>query len=103
MKEVGSDLLVTLESPEEFIPKLMEEGAHNIIAYHADGITKESKEVEQNLQAALKFEKLKRELAWSSASSDEEQGDLSYSMMSFWGTTLHHIEDLTYDPTTSFK
>ena len=52
-------MIVTREKPEEFIPKLMDQDAFNIVAYHHD-FTQESREIEQGLEAALNLEKLKR-------------------------------------------
>jgi deoxyribodipyrimidine photo-lyase len=79
LKDIGSNLLVTKEKPEDFIPHLMHADRHNVVVFQQE-ICKEELDVEKAVVNALKTSKN------------------SISVESVWGSTLHHIDDLSYDP-----
>lgn len=67
------------DTPEKFLKKLIEPGVKHTIVYQAE-IFKEYRDVEQ---------KLKKEL---------EAKDVDVELMPIWNSTLHHVDDLPYDP-----
>ena len=76
---MGSNLLVTSEEPEKFIPKLLSEDKHNIVVYQQE-ICSEELQIETNLINSLK------------------DSNKSVQVESVWGSTLHHIDDMSYNP-----
>jgi hypothetical protein len=72
--------------PEEFILKLVEADAsiNNIIVYQQE-ICSEELIVDANLKKALE----------KAAKAD---GNLKFAIETVWGSTLHHIDDFTYNP-----
>lgn len=77
---------MTKEKPEEFIPKLVEADSSikNIIVYQEE-ICSEELAVDANLKKALE----------NAAKADS---NLKFSIETVWGSTLHHIDDFTYNP-----
>ena len=84
LQSIGSDLLVSHEKPESFIKKLVKPGVMNTVVYQAEFIAEE-RHVE---------DLMKKELQTSGA-------DCQFNAI--WGQTLHHIDDLPYDPIDSFS
>ena len=66
--------------PEDFIPKLVSKKGHNVVVYQQE-ICSEELKVEANVKKAL-----------------EKESGLSVEVEGVWGSTLHHIDDLSYDP-----
>ncbi len=52
LESIGSHLLVTMEKPEDFLPKLIDPKADNALVYHQE-ICKEELDVEEAVKAAL--------------------------------------------------
>jgi len=77
---------LTKEKPEEFIPKLLAADANinNIIVYQQE-ICSEELTVDANLKKALE----------KAAKADSK---LKFTIETVWGSTLHHIDDFTYNP-----
>jgi deoxyribodipyrimidine photo-lyase len=86
LQKIGSNLVVTKEKPEEFIPKLMAADANinNIIVYQQE-ICSEELTVDAALKKALE----------KAAKADAK---LKSTIETVWGSTLHHIDDFTYNP-----
>ena len=89
LRLLGSDLIVTNEKAEDFIPKLLVAGKANVVAYQQE-ITKEERDIEWSLEQNI--EKLKG-----------QNGELVASTERFWGHTLYHIDDLDFDPAHNFQ
>lgn len=71
------------EKPEDFIPRLLDPAANNVVLYQEE-ITSEELDIEKALRANLtKFSK---------------DSSAPVKMESVWGLTLHHKDDLDYDP-----
>ena len=76
LKGINSNLLVSTELPEDFLPKLLEEGVDTTVVYQEE-ICSEELRVEKAVKEAL-------------------QGKAE--VKSLWGSTLYNIEDLPFKP-----
>lgn len=72
-RELGSDLMVRVGKPEEFIPKIVEKMTIDEVAYHGE-LAPEEKDVEQNVETAV-----------------------DVPMKKFWGSAMYHRDDLPFD------
>jgi len=79
LNKIGSGLVVTKEMPEHFIPSLLSADKHNLVVFQQE-VCSEELAVEANLVQSLR-----------------ETGH-SVAVKSLWGSTLHHIHDLPYNP-----
>lgn len=52
LRLIGSDLVVTCQKPEDFLPTLLDQDKANIIAFQGE-ITREEKDIEANLEANI--------------------------------------------------
>lgn len=84
MGEIGSNLLVAHEKPETFFKKLIVPGMMHTVVYQAE-ICAEERHVEDEVA---------REMRGTGADCQFEP---------IWGSTLHHIDDLPYDPKDNFS
>ena len=76
---LGSGLLVTMDKPEVFLPKLISPGQKHSLVYQYE-ICKEELDVEELVEAAVKTAKAQTHIE------------------RVWGSTIHHIDDLPMDP-----
>ena len=83
LEALGSNLLVTHDKPENFLKNLIEPDVMYTIAYQAE-ICYEERQVEKALQEQLK------------------SLGTNYQFVPIWNSTLHHIDDLPYDPVEFF-
>ena len=74
LQKIGSNLIVSMEKPEQFIPKLFDKHNENIVVYQQEICSEEIK-VEEKVQ--------------------QNKGA---KYQSIWGSTLHHIDDIGYNP-----
>jgi deoxyribodipyrimidine photo-lyase len=79
LEALGSRLLVTLEKPEEFLPKLMSNSGENSLVYQEE-ICKQELDVEAAVKAAL------------------HKKDPKVHIESIWGSTIYHKDDLPFKP-----
>lgn len=79
LKQVGSELVLSCEKPETFLPKLFSKDMENIIVYQTE-ICSEELEVEDNVKYHAK------------------KTGLETKVQSVWGSTIVHIDDMPYDP-----
>jgi hypothetical protein len=79
--------LISSEKPEDFIPKLLVQNSstENIIVYQTE-ITSEELKIE---------DKVKKNIELLAKNNKEP---LTAKVESVWGLTLHHLNDLDYDP-----
>ena len=77
-QKIGSNLILSNEKPDEFLPKLLDKDSHNIIVYQQE-ICHEELQVEDKLQKSI-------------------PANISAEIESVWGNTLHHLNDLSYNP-----
>ena len=77
---------MTKEKPEDFIPKLIEADTSimNIIVYQEE-ICSEELAVDANLKKVLE-------------NVAKANSDFKFSIETVWGSTLHHIDDFSYNP-----
>jgi len=80
LQAIKSNLLVSFEKPEDFIPKLLDADAENIIVYQRE-VTSEELKIEQNVKKAVNGLK-----------------GCKTQMKGLWGLTLEHIDDMGFDP-----
>lgn len=83
LRDLGSNLILATEQPEDFIPKLLDQESENIVVYQQE-ICDEELKIEQALI--------------SSVNSMARKNSISASVESVWGSTLHHLDDMPYDP-----
>jgi deoxyribodipyrimidine photo-lyase len=81
LKKIGSGLMVTSQKPEDFLHTLLEPSMTNTVVYQQEHMAEE-----------LAIEKTVRERLTSTLPETQ--------FLSIWGSTLHHIDDLPYDPNT---
>lgn len=81
LEALGSHLLVTLDKPEDFLPRLIRPDADNALVYSQE-ICKEELDIEEAVKQAMK------------------RKDQKVQIESIWGSTLYHIDDLPYKPQT---
>eukprot|EP00347_Sterkiella_histriomuscorum_P007375 403349181 len=74
LEKMGSKLLVSMERPEEFIPKLIDQECDNTIVYQ-DEICSEEMAVERAVQKSCKGANVK----------------------TFWGSSVYHVDDLGFE------
>ena len=86
MKALGSGLLVSHETPEEFLKKLLGGKELTTTVVYQQEICDEERRVENNLREKLLDDKV----------------PLDVDFVSVWGSTLHHIDDMPYDPVEYF-
>ena len=87
LQELGSGLLVAHEKPEDFIKKLMPaSGVHTTVVFQQE-VCDEERRVENAL---------KENLLGSGKTPS------SVDFVNLWGSTLHHIDDMPYDPVEYF-
>ena len=79
LKALGSGLLVASGRPEDFLATLIAPNLHTTVVYQPETSDEEVK-VEKQVKAKL-------------------QGA---DMVPIWGSTLHHMDDLPYDPVEYF-
>ena len=79
MATLGSGLLITMASPEDFLPQLLVRGGKNSLVYQQE-ICKEELDVEEAVEEAVKK---------ASPQTHIER---------VWGSTIYHIDDLPLDP-----
>ena len=79
LEGLGSGLLVAHETPEEFLSKLVVPGLNTTLVYQT-----ETSDEEVKVEAKVREQMLVRES--------------NCNQVSIWGSTLHHIDDLPYDP-----
>ena len=77
MQQIGSNLLVSSQKPEDFLVQLLNKDCQNAVIYQQE-ICSEELKVEANVKAAMKKYNARVE--------------------SIWGSTLYHIDDLDYNP-----
>ena len=75
-REIGSDMLVTIERPEIFIPKWLSKDAENIILFQTE-ICSEEKYVDNKIRKNV-------------------SGLKNVEVKELWGSTIYHIDDLPY-------
>ena len=83
LEKLGSCLLVAHEKPEKFVQDLIEPGAKHTVVYQAETCYEE-----RQVEKALKTE--------------FESKGVDFQFMPIWNSTLHHIDDLPYDPVEYF-
>ena len=83
LRSLGSGLLVSNEKPEDFLQRLVVPNLQTTIVYQAETSDEETK-VEAQVKAKL--------------GKTGHGADL----VPIWGCTLHHIDDLPYDPAEFF-
>jgi deoxyribodipyrimidine photolyase len=69
---------VTTEKPEKFLPKLLSEESENSLVYQEE-ICSEERDVEESVEVAMK------------------EKDASLNIHRVWGSTIYHIDDLSFD------
>ena len=77
LQQIGSNLLVSSQKPEDFLVQLLNKDCQNAVIYQQE-ICSEELKVEANVKAAMKKYNARVE--------------------SIWGSTLYHIDDLDYNP-----
>lgn len=85
LTSLGSGLMVAHETPEEFIAKVVsqDKSVKTTVVYQQE-VMDEERRVENALKKKLK------------------EGGNSVDFVSIWGSTLHHIDDMPYDPVEYF-
>lgn len=83
LKGLGSGLLVAHDNPETFLSKLVNPALDTTLVYQTETSDEEVKVEAKVREAMLKAQ-------------------ASCKIQSIWGATLHHIDDLPYDPTEYF-
>ena len=78
LKKIGSNLILSDQKPEDFLPKLLDKDSHNVIVYQQE-ICHEELQVEAKVVKSIRK-------------------NISTEIESVWGNTLHHIDDLDYNP-----
>ena len=87
LRSIGSDLLISSEKPEDFIPKLLVQNSNteNIIVYQTE-ITSEELKIEDKLKKKIEL------------IVKNNKDPVTANVESVWGLTLHHLNDFEYDP-----
>lgn len=86
LTSLGSGLLVAHDKPEDFIKKLMPaKGIRTTVVYQQE-VCDEERRVENALKTKLQ----------------EGMPPFGIDFVNLWGSTLHHIDDLSYDPVEYF-
>ena len=75
MEKIGSKLLVTMDKPEDFLPKLIDKDVENTIVYQ-DEICSEELAVEKAVKESCEGAKT----------------------IGLWGSTVYHVDDLGFHP-----
>ena len=83
LKGLGSGLLVSQDTPEEFLKSLVNPALQTTLVFQAETSDEE-----------VKIEALVREKM--------READPACNIVSIWGSTLHHMDDLPYDPVEYF-
>lgn len=83
LAKLGSNLLVAHAKPETFLQKLVSQDMVNTVVYQTE-ICHEERFVEDQIKEQMESTKAKCQF------------------VSIWGSTIHHIDDLPYDPVEYF-
>ena len=83
LEALGSCLLVAHDKPENFVQKLIEPGVKHTVVYQAE-ICHEERQVEKAFKKEM------------------DAKCIDYQFVPIWNSTLHHIDDLPYDPVEYF-
>lgn len=75
LEKIGSQLLVTLDKPEDYLPSLIDKDCDNTLVFQ-DEICSEELAVEQAVKASCKNAKI----------------------VNVWSSTVYHIDDLGFHP-----
>ena len=79
LKAIDSGLLVAHDTPENFISQLVRPNYVTTVVYQLETSDEEVK-IEEQVQEAVSKE------------------DAQLNMQGIWGSSVHHIDDLPYDP-----
>ena len=75
-------MLVSYQTPEEFIPQLLSPDCHNIVVFQKEFMEFDMI-IEDNLNVILE--------------RYSQFNDISVSSHNVWSSTLYHVSDLNYD------
>ena len=86
LQKIGNNLLVSKETPEMFLPQLLNSDFHNILVYQKETCYEEV-EVERRVLEVFK------------AVATQHPDKFSIQIETVWGSTLFHLDDLQHHPT----